>query len=80
MTTPLVHDSAQDFLPLSPRGRAAIYLALGEPPDRVGRAVGVDGSTVRRWRQRPEFRADVGRVRLRLLDVAVTALAGEASR
>ncbi|MEU0783278.1 hypothetical protein ABZ341_17105 [Streptomyces sp. NPDC006173] len=74
MTQPQVHDSAQDFLPLSPRGRAAIYLALGEPPDRVGRAVGVDGSTVRRWRQRPEFRADVGRVRLRLLDVAVSSL------
>ncbi|MEU2584509.1 hypothetical protein ABZ612_16435 [Streptomyces avermitilis] len=75
MTTSQVHDSAQVFLPLSPRGRAAIYLALGEPPDRVGRALGVDGSTVRRWRQKPEFRADIGRVRLRLLDVAVSAVA-----
>ncbi|MEU2734691.1 helix-turn-helix domain-containing protein [Streptomyces sp. NPDC007095] len=75
MTTPQVHESAQVFLPLSPRGRAAIYLALGEPPDRVGRALGVDGSTVRRWRQRPEFRADVGRVRLRLLDAATATIA-----
>ncbi|MEU0035126.1 helix-turn-helix domain-containing protein [Streptomyces sp. NPDC006333] len=74
MTTPQVHDSAQVFLPLSPRGRAAIYLALGEPPDRVGRALGVDGSTVRRWRQRPEFRADISRVRLTLLDGAVASL------
>nr|WP_248296793.1 hypothetical protein [Streptomyces sp. S1D4-11] len=41
----------------------------------MGRALGVDGSTVRRWRQRPEFRADIGRVRLRLLDVATATLA-----
>lgn len=80
MTTSVTHDSAQVFLPLSPRGRAAIYLALGEPPDRVGRALGVDGSTVRRWRQRPEFRADIGRVRLRLLDVATATLADGVDR
>ncbi|MFF3660047.1 hypothetical protein [Streptomyces olivochromogenes] len=79
-----VHTNPQDFLPLAPRlsrrERAAVYVALGEASTRAGRAVGVDGSTIRRWRQRPEFRADVGRIRLRLLDGAGSSLADGAGR
>ncbi|WP_405671432.1 hypothetical protein [Streptomyces sp. NBC_01530] len=66
----------EDFLSAaSPRDRAAALLALGEATNKVGRVVGVDGSTVRRWRQRPEFRADIGRVRLRLLGTAALCVA-----
>lgn len=61
---------------MSVRDRALILLALGDSTDQVGRVVGVDGSTVRRWRQRPDFQAEVQRVRIRLLNAAVTAVAG----
>lgn len=71
-----VHTEPQDFLPLasrlSRRERAAVYLALGEVSTRAARAVGVDSSTVRRWRQRPDFAEDVGRIRVRLLGSPVS--------
>ncbi|MFI6662520.1 helix-turn-helix domain-containing protein [Streptomyces sp. NPDC050523] len=56
---------------LPPRVRAALLLAMGRPTEEIGPEVGVSGRTVRRWRARPEMRADVRRVRLRLLDGAV---------
>ncbi|MFD5227411.1 hypothetical protein ACFWJ5_02490 [Streptomyces qaidamensis] len=66
-----MHTEPKDLLPLAPRlsgrERAAVYVALGEVSTRAARAVGVDSSTVRRWRQRPDFAADVGRIRLKLL-------------
>ncbi|MFJ1552311.1 hypothetical protein [Streptomyces mirabilis] len=76
MTHIFVTGFPEDFLSTaSPRERAAALLALGEATNNVGRVVGVDGSTVRRWRQRPEFRADIGRVRVRLLGAAALCLA-----
>ncbi|MFC8408543.1 helix-turn-helix domain-containing protein [Streptomyces griseoincarnatus] len=59
---------------LPPRVRAAVLLAMGRPTEEIGPAVGVSGRTVRRWRERPEVRADIRRVRLRLLDGAVAAV------
>lgn len=59
---------------LPPRLRAAVLLAMGRAPEEIGPEVGVSGRTVRRWRERPEVRADIRRVRLRLLDGAVTSL------
>jgi hypothetical protein len=56
-----------------PQVRAAVLLAMGRPTEEIGPLVGVSGRTVRRWRTRPEMRADVRRVRVRLLDGAVTA-------
>ncbi|MGW4541603.1 helix-turn-helix domain-containing protein [Streptomyces chartreusis] len=61
---------------LPPRVRAAVLLAMGRPTEEIGPEVGVSGRTVRRWRARPEFRADVVRVRRRLLDGAVSSLTG----
>lgn len=61
---------------MPPRVRAAVLLAMGRPTEEIGPEIGVSGRTVRRWRARPEFRSDVQRVRLRLLDGAVSALAG----
>ncbi|MFD5818112.1 helix-turn-helix domain-containing protein [Streptomyces sp. NPDC127038] len=56
------------------RMRAAVLLALGRPTEEIGPEVGVSGRTVRRWRARPEMRADISRVRLRLLDGAVATV------
>lgn len=61
---------------LPPRVRAAVLLAMGRPTEEIGPEVGVSGRTVRRWRARPEFRSDIRRVRLRLLDGAADMLAG----
>ncbi|MFE9880475.1 helix-turn-helix domain-containing protein [Streptomyces sp. NPDC005784] len=64
--------SGRDELP--PRVRAAVLLAMGRPTEEIGPEVGVSGRTVRRWRARPEFRSDIRRVRLRLLDGAAVSL------
>ena len=61
---------------LPPRIQAAVLLAMGRSTEEIGPVVGVSGRTVRRWRARPEFRADVVRVRRRLLDGAVGVVAG----
>jgi DNA-directed RNA polymerase specialized sigma24 family protein len=61
---------------LPPRVRAAVLLAMGRPTEEIGPEVGVSGRTVRRWRARPEFRSDIRRVRLRILDGAADMLAG----
>jgi hypothetical protein len=54
--------------------RAAVLLAMGRPTEEVGPEVGVSGRTVRRWRAKPEMRADIKRVRVRLLNGAVSAV------
>ncbi|MFD5862617.1 hypothetical protein [Streptomyces chartreusis] len=59
-----------------PRVRAAVLLAMGRPTEEIGPEVGVSGRTVRRWRAEREFRSDVRRVRLRLLDGAAASLRG----
>lgn len=76
------HDDAPLVLPLSSKvsrkERAAVLLALGGTSTIAGRALDVDPSTVRRWRQTPGFRATVTDLRLRLVgDDAVGALAAE---
>jgi hypothetical protein len=59
---------------LPPRVRAAVLLALGRSTEEIGPEIGVSGRTVRRWRMRSDFREDIGRVRLRLLDAAASSL------
>lgn len=59
---------------LPPQLRAAVLLAMGRSTEEIGPEVGVSGRTVRRWRTRPEMRADIRRVRLRLLDGAAASL------
>ncbi|MFE2530422.1 helix-turn-helix domain-containing protein [Streptomyces sp. NPDC059371] len=59
---------------MPPRMRAAVLLAMGRPTEEIGPEVGVSGRTVRRWRARPEMRADISRVRLRLLDGATASV------
>jgi transposase len=59
---------------LPPKLRAAVLLAMGRPTEEIGTEIGVSGRTVRRWRQRPEMRADIRRVRVRLLDGAVASV------
>ncbi|MEU5112020.1 hypothetical protein AB0G64_11005 [Streptomyces longwoodensis] len=59
---------------LSPKIRAVVLLAMGRRTEEIGPVIGVSGRTVRRWRQEPEVRADVRRVRRRLLDGAVTSV------
>lgn len=59
---------------LPPRLRAAVLLAMGRSAEEIGPEIGVSGRTVRRWRQRPEMRADIRRVRVRLLDGAVASV------
>ncbi|MEU0253286.1 helix-turn-helix domain-containing protein [Streptomyces sp. NPDC006184] len=59
---------------LPPKMRAAVLLAMGRPTEEVGSVVGVSGRTVRRWRERPEVRADIRRVRGKLLSGAVASV------
>ncbi|MEU7048068.1 helix-turn-helix domain-containing protein [Streptomyces eurythermus] len=59
---------------LPPKMRAAVLLAMGRPTEEIGSVVGVSGRTVRRWRERPEVRADIRRVRARLLTGAVASV------
>lgn len=54
--------------------RAAVLLAMGRPTEEIGSVVGVSGRTVRRWRERPEVRADIRRVRAKLLSGAVASV------
>jgi hypothetical protein len=65
------HADAPLVLPLSSKlsrkERAAVLLALGGTSTIAGRALDVDPSTVRRWRQTPGFRATVTDLRLRLI-------------
>ncbi|MFF9153838.1 hypothetical protein ACF1AB_16595 [Streptomyces sp. NPDC014846] len=80
------HADASTVLPLSSKvsrkERAAVLLALGGTSTIAGRALDVDPSTVRRWRQTPGFRATVTDLRLRLIgdDAAATLAAVVASQ
>ncbi len=59
-----------------------MLLALGGTSTIAGRALGVDPSTVRRWRQREDFRGEVAQLRLRLIGsdpVGALALASSGS-
>lgn len=66
-----------DALPQKPQ--AVLLLARGYSGDRVGRELGVNGRTVRRWREDPVFEAEVGEARRAILTEAVAAL-GAAAR
>lgn len=60
---------------------AIVLLAGGATVEQVARQIGRDPTTVRRWRKRPEFEAEVTAARRALLDRAVASLsagAGEA--
>lgn len=59
---------------LSPKVAAVPLLARGMSTDAVGREVGVDGRTVRVWREEPAFRAEVEAARKAVLEEAVAAL------
>ncbi|WP_327401983.1 hypothetical protein OG194_18785 [Streptomyces sp. NBC_01288] len=59
--------------------QAIARLARGESTDAVGTAVGVNGRTVRRWREDTTFEADVQAARRALLTEARAAL-GAAAR
>lgn len=64
---------------LDAKTRAAVLLARGTTTDVAGEAVGVSGRTIRRWREDPDFEADVQAARRALLAEAVAAL-GAAAR
>lgn len=59
---------------LSPRNAAIPLLARGLSTDAVGAQVGVNGRTVRTWREDPEFNAEVDAARKALLDESVAVL------
>jgi len=59
---------------LDKKSQAIARLARGESTDAVGAALGVNGRTVRRWREKPEFEADIHTARRAVLTEAVAAL------
>ncbi|MEU6036907.1 helix-turn-helix domain-containing protein [Actinomadura sp. NPDC047616] len=61
-------------IPLDRKSQAALLLARGMSTDAVGAELGVNGSTVRRWRQDPAFQQEVHRISGQLLGEAVNAL------
>ncbi|MCX4824885.1 hypothetical protein OG883_34535 [Streptomyces sp. NBC_01142] len=63
---------------LQKKDEAALLLARGMTSDKVGEQVGVTGRTVRRWREDPDFEADVRSARTALLGEAVAALGAAA--
>lgn len=64
--------SAVDEPALDDRDKAALLLAAGQSTDVAGRAVGVDGRTVRRWRaEDSDFRARVDQARQAMFDAAL---------
>ncbi|MFE9391188.1 helix-turn-helix domain-containing protein [Streptomyces sp. NPDC006784] len=64
---------------LGAKTQAALLLARGATTDKAGEAVGVSGRTVRRWREDPDFEAEVQQARRAVLNEAVAAL-GAAAR
>lgn len=59
---------------LDARSRAVVHLARGTTTDKAGEAVGVSGRTVRRWREDPEFEAEIEAARKALLAESVAVL------
>ncbi len=64
---------------LDAKTQAALLLARGHTTDKAGEAVGVNGRTVRRWRDNPDFEAQIQTARRAILAEAVAAL-GSAAR
>ncbi|MFF0249660.1 helix-turn-helix domain-containing protein [Streptosporangium sandarakinum] len=64
---------------LDQKARAVVLLARGASTDKTGQEVGVSGRTVRRWREDPNFEAEVQAAGRELLAEAVAAL-GAATR
>lgn len=64
---------------LDTKSRAALLLAQGTSCDKAGKAAGVSGRTVRRWREDPGFEAQIQEARRAILSEAVAAL-GAAAR
>lgn len=64
---------------LDVKSRAAILLASGSSTDKTGEALGKSGRTIRRWREDPDFEAEVTAARKEVLAEARSAL-GAAAR
>jgi len=64
---------------LDQKAEAALLLARGISADKAGEMVGVNGRTVRRWREDPAFEDDVRTARTALLGEAVAALGAAAA-
>lgn len=64
---------------LDAKSQAIILLARGASTDKTGESVGVSGRTIRRWREDPDFEAEVTAARKDLLVEARAAL-GAAAR
>ncbi|WP_405599559.1 hypothetical protein OG741_19325 [Streptomyces sp. NBC_01410] len=59
---------------LETRSAAVALLARGMSTDAVGAEIGMSGRQIRRWRDEPEFRAEVEAARRAVLDESVAAL------
>ncbi|MFC8274924.1 hypothetical protein ACFUJR_20775 [Streptomyces sp. NPDC057271] len=59
---------------LSARESAITLLAGGMSSNDVGTTIGVSGRTVRRWRQEPDFKAEVESARRELLAESIGAV------
>jgi len=64
---------------LDAKTQVALALAQGATSDKAGETAGVSGRTVRRWREDPDFEAQVQEARRAILAEAVAAL-GSAAR
>jgi hypothetical protein len=64
---------------LEAKNQAAVLIARGSTSEQAGKAVGVNGRTVRRWRLDPTFEQSVQTARRELLVESVAAL-GAAAR
>ncbi|MFJ9376831.1 hypothetical protein [Streptomyces sp. NPDC101455] len=64
---------------LDAKTKVALALAQGCTSDKAGEAAGVSGRTVRRWREDPDFDAEIQEARRSILSEAVAAL-GAAAR
>lgn len=59
---------------LDAKALAVVHLARGVTTDKTGEAVGVSGRTVRRWKEDPEFEAEIEAARRALLNESIAVL------